>query len=64
MQAMGQGCQTRPRLRKLVLIELTMGMSTTATDYAYTIYIWQSFSFGEEHIEPTYVMILHMHVHG
>jgi hypothetical protein len=61
---MGQGCQTRPRLRKLVLIELTIWMSVTATDYAYAIYIWQNFSFGEERIESTYVMILHMHVHG
>jgi hypothetical protein len=61
---MGQGCQTRPRLHKLVLIELTTGMSATATDYVYAIYIWQSFSFGEERIEPTYVIILLMHVHG
>jgi hypothetical protein len=28
------------------------------------IYIWQSFSFGEEHIGPTYVMIFHMHMPG
>jgi hypothetical protein len=51
-------------LRKLVLIELTMGRSVTATDYAYAIYIWQGFSFGEERIEPTYVMILHINVLG
>jgi hypothetical protein len=31
-------------------------MSATATDYTYAIYIWQSFSFGEKHIGPTYVM--------
>jgi hypothetical protein len=39
-------------------------MSATAPDYAYVIYIWQSFSFDEECIGPTYVIILHMHVHG
>jgi hypothetical protein len=39
-------------------------MSATATDYVYAIYICQTFSFDEERIGPTYVMILHMHVHG
>jgi hypothetical protein len=39
-------------------------MSATATDYAYAIYIWQSFSFGEERIGLTYVMMLYTHVHG
>jgi hypothetical protein len=39
-----------PRVRKLVLLELTTGMSATATDYMYAIYIWQSFSFDEERI--------------
>jgi hypothetical protein len=38
-------------------------MSVTATDYVYAIYIWQSFSFGKERIGPTYVMMLHMHLH-
>jgi hypothetical protein len=38
-------------------------MSATATNYTYDIYIWQNFSFGEEHIGPTYVMMLHMHLH-
>jgi hypothetical protein len=38
-------------------------MSATATDYAYAIYIWQSFPFGEEQRGPKYGMILHMHVH-
>jgi hypothetical protein len=32
-------------------------MSATATDYTYAIYIWQSFSFGEEWIGPTCCMI-------
>jgi hypothetical protein len=50
-------------LRKLVSLELTTGMSATGTDYTYVIYIWQSFSFGEERIGPTYVMMLHMHLH-
>jgi hypothetical protein len=30
--------------------------------YVRLIY-WASFSFGEEHIGPTYVITLHMHVH-
>jgi hypothetical protein len=38
-------------------------MGATATDYTYALYIGQAFSFGEECIVPTYVMILHMHVH-
>jgi hypothetical protein len=37
-------------LCKLVSLELTTGMSVTATDYTYAIYIWQSFSFGEKRI--------------
>jgi hypothetical protein len=38
-----------------------MGMSATATDYTYAIYIWLSFSFGEERIGPTYYIIcIHM----
>jgi hypothetical protein len=48
---------------KLASLELTTGMSVTATDNAYVIYIWQSFSFCEERIGPTCVMTLHMHVH-
>jgi hypothetical protein len=32
-------------LCKLVSLQLTMGMKATATDYAYTIYIWQRFFF-------------------
>jgi hypothetical protein len=50
-------------MRKLVSLELTTGMSATANDYTYAIYICQSFSFGEERIGPTYVMMLHMHVY-
>jgi hypothetical protein len=50
-------------MRKLDSLELTMGMSVTVTDYTYAIYIWQSFSFGEERIGSIYVMILHMHLH-
>jgi hypothetical protein len=38
-------------------------MSATATNYTYAIYIGQNFSFGEERIRPTYVMMLHMHLH-
>jgi hypothetical protein len=34
-----------------------MTMSVTATEYAYAIYIRQSFSFSEEWIWPTYFMI-------
>jgi hypothetical protein len=50
-------------LRKLISLELTTGMSTTATDYTYAIYIWQIVSFGKERIGPPYVMIFHMHLH-
>jgi hypothetical protein len=50
-------------MRKLDSLELTMGMSATATVYTYAIYIWQNFSFGEERIGPTDVMMLHMHLH-
>jgi hypothetical protein len=50
-------------MRKSVLLELTTGMSAAATDHMYAIYIWQSFSFGEECIGPTYVMMLHMYLH-
>jgi uncharacterized membrane protein (UPF0136 family) len=32
-----------PRLRKLVPLELTTGMSMTATDYTYALYIGQTF---------------------
>jgi hypothetical protein len=52
----------KPRLRKLESLELTTGMSATVSDYTYTIYIWQRFSFGEEYIGPIYVMILHIHL--
>jgi hypothetical protein len=38
-------------------------MSATATGYMYALYIGQTFLFGEEHIGPSCVMILHMHVH-
>jgi hypothetical protein len=38
-------------------------MSATTADYTYTIYIWQDFSFGEERMGLTYVMMLHMHLH-
>jgi hypothetical protein len=38
-------------------------MSATAADYTYTLYIGQTFVFGEERIGPQCVMILHMHVH-
>jgi hypothetical protein len=31
------------RLRKLVLLELTTGMSATATDYTYALYNGQTF---------------------
>ncbi len=44
-------------MHKLHSIELTTEMSATATDYTYTIYIWQNFSFGEEQIGPTCCMI-------
>jgi hypothetical protein len=53
----------KPQLRKLESLELTTGMSATVTDYTYTIYIWQRFSFDEECIGPTYVMIVHIHLH-
>jgi hypothetical protein len=38
-------------------------MSVIVTDYMYVLYIGQTFLFGEEHIGPPCVMILHMHVH-
>jgi hypothetical protein len=38
-------------------------MSVIATAYTYTLYIGQTFLFGEECIGSTYVMILHMHAH-
>jgi hypothetical protein len=50
-------------MRKLHSIELTMGMSATATDYTYTIYIWQNFSFDEERMGwACVVMTLYIHV--
>jgi hypothetical protein len=47
----------------VVSLELTTGMSATATDYTYSLYIGQKLFFSEERIGPTYVMILHTHVH-
>jgi hypothetical protein len=45
------------------LIELTTGMSATGTAYTYIIYIWSGFSFDDERIGLTNVMMLHMHLH-
>jgi hypothetical protein len=51
---------TLTTIAKLDSLELTMGMSATATDYTYALYNRQTFLFvriGEERIRPTYCMI-------
>jgi hypothetical protein len=51
-----------PRLRKLVSLELTTGMSVTATDYTYTLYNGQKFFWSG--MDMTDILHgLHMHVH-
>jgi hypothetical protein len=49
-------------LRKVVSLELTMGISPICHRLHRLIYL-ASFSFGEERIGPAFVMILYMHVH-
>jgi hypothetical protein len=59
--ALLQVCE--PRLRKLDSLELTTGMSVTATDYMYAIFILgKLFSFGEERIGPTYCIASDYHI--
>jgi hypothetical protein len=40
---------------KLDSLELTTGMSATATAFTYVIYIWQIFSFGEERVSDRHI---------